>query len=478
MSGDRQRRVETVVPGEIASIEYVGYRHVYDLETENNNAFLANGIASHNCSLLDKSFLPIIRETMSGSEYGGCEAYAGTPTSLENTVEMLWQDSSQAEWCIPCSHCNKLNVPALNRDLEGMVGPWHASISLSHPAIVCAQCRKPVHPPQGRWIHDYPEKRWTFAGYHIPQIIMPTHYGDREKWSVLLGKQMGKGSTPINVFYNEVCAESYDTGSRLVTLTELRAASVLPWSCTIDQATKKIHNYKFRVLACDWGGGGANGISLTKMAVLGMLPNGKIHVIWGHQSMTPHDHIHEGRLVLAAINKFQCHQFVHDYSGAGSVRETVVNQAGWPLDRIIPISYIRAASGDIMKFHEATEQHPRNYWVVDKSRSLMYTCQYIKMGWLQFFRDDYEDADNPGLIRDFLALVDEKVDSRLGQDHFLITRDPNMSDDFAQAVNIGCCALWRMSGKWPNLAQLAQLKVSQAMLNRLSPPKSELWIDL
>jgi hypothetical protein len=25
-------------------------------------------------------------------------------------------------------------------------------------------------------------------------------------------------------------------------------------------------------------------------------------------------------------------------------------------------------------------------------------------------------------------------------------------DDFAQAVNIGCCALWQSTGRWPDLA--------------------------
>jgi len=450
------------------------------LDAERTRGIPADANVYDEVQNLDKDFIPVIRETMSGSTRpdGGRELFAGTPLSLDNTIEMLWLDSSQAQWSVPCMHCNYWNIPSLDRDLDAMIGPWRDDISYEKPATICAKCRQIIYPFMGRWIHDFGDRRWKFAGYHIPQIIMPMHYGDPEKWSKLLAKRQGKGNTPVNVFYNEVCGESCDTGSRLVTLTELRAAACLPWAREVNQAKAQIHNYRFRVLTCDWGGGGEDGVSYTKMAVLGMLPDGKIHCLWGMQSLRPHDHIYEARLVLGALHQFQCHALVHDYTGAGSLRETLIVQAGWPLDRIIPIAYQRAAAGDIMTWHEKTELHPRDYWIVDKSRSLLYTCAYIKTLWLKFFKDDYEDADNPGLIRDFLALIDEKVDSRTARDMFLITRDPNLSDDFAQAVNIGCCALWKMSGKWPDLARITEMRVSPDLLAKLHPPADMAWTDV
>ena len=168
----------------------------------------------------------------------------------------------------------------------------------------------------------------------------------------------------------------------------------------------------------------------------------------------------------------------HDYTGAGSVRETFIVQAGYPLDQIVPVAYVRAAAGNIMTFKPATEQHPRNYFQVDKTRSLLMTCNHIKNGWLRFFKDDYISDDDPGLLRDFLSLVDEKTQSRAGRDLYSIIRDPNMIDDFAQAVNIGCCTLWHMSGKWPNIAEIANLQVSQELLNRIHPPADQAWTDI
>jgi hypothetical protein len=419
---------------------------------------------------LDKDFLPIIRETMSGSKWGGIEEFAGTPKTLENTIEGLWLDSSQGEWMIKCHHmgCGYWNVPAMSHDLDDMIGPYRSDISELNPGVICAKCARALNPRLGRWVHARPERRWQFAGYHVPQIIMPMHYGNHEKWEILLGKRAGRGNTPTHVFYNEVCGESYDTGARLVTVTDLKRAAVLPWRCSIEEGIKNLDSYIMRILAVDWGGGGEKGISFTTMAVLGMLPDGKVDVIWGHKSLTPHDHPREARMCLNALTRFKCAFIAHDYTGAGSLREQFINQSGYPLDRILAIAYVRAASGGILTFKPATPKHPRNHYQADKARSLLLTCNQIKNGWLRFFQYDYQNADEAGLMHDFLALVEEKADSRLGKDIYTIIRDPHLSDDFAQAVNIGCLALYQANDKWPNVAEIEHLRISLDRVDQLS----------
>lgn len=432
---------------------------------------------------LDISFLPIIDETMSGSDWRGLNEYGGTPKGLENAIESLWQDSSQAEWCIKCLHCNYWNVPALSHDLDDMIGPWRENIAYDRPAVICAKCRRMIYPQLGRWVHARPERRWNFAGYHIPQIIMPFHYGDVEKWGTLVGKREGRGNTPVNVFYNEVCGESYDTGSRIVTITELKQACLLPWDNTIDDTHPrngkvKLSDYIFRVLACDWGGGGEDELSYTVYAAMGMLPSGKIDVIYGFRSLTPHDHAKEARILISLANIFDPHVVAHDYTGAGSLRETLLVQAGYPMKHVLPIAYIRAAaSSRIMTFKQATKNHPRDHYQVDKARSLLLTCHQIKNQWIRFFRYDYRDANDTGLVYDFLGLVDEKVDSRIGRDVYTIIRDPNMRDDFAQAVNIGACAMWHSTDKWPNVAAINALQVPQSVLDAMHPMNKDVQIE-
>ena len=420
--------------------------------------------------------------------------------SLDNSCQKLWTDSSQAEWMIKCDSpgCGHWNVPASDWDLLDMIGPWHRDISDKIPAVVCSQCatptghRKPLNPRNGRWVHRFPERRWKFAGYHVPQQIMPMHYGNPEKWDALLGKQQGRNNTTPTTFLNEVCGEACDAGAKLVTETELRAAACLPWRRKAAEATKHLNRYKYRVLSIDWGGGGgklkssggaAKGgdvkrerTSFTAYAVLGIKHNGEVEVIWGHRSIRTHDWHYEAQLALEALTRFKCSHIVHDYSGAGEGRLVMLYQSGLPPRNIINIRY-QGFGHSIMNHHPATEDHPHDWYSIDKSRSLVTCCLCIKFGLIKFFQYDYESADNPGLIQDFLALIEEKVDTRIGSDAYVIVRNPNSTDDFAHAVNMGACSLWWLSKKWPNVAAAAKFKLSAEVMKYVHPMGKVDWAD-
>lgn len=467
---------------------------MYDIETERRHAFLANGVACHNCQDMHIDFIPLIHETMGGSPWK-IHQYAGTPKSLDNTMEALWQDSSQAEWVIKCHHagCGAWNVPALSHDLMDMIGPWHRGISAECPGVVCATCAKPLDPRRfGRWVHAHPGRRWSFAGYHVPQIIMPMHYASQEAWDVLVGKLQGRGNTTTTMFLNEVCGESCDTGAKLVTETDLKAAAVLPWRNDWRDAVEAIprRRYRFRVLAVDWGGGGGRvsaakkdsekrlRTSFTSLAALGLTGSGKVECFWGYRSTRTHDMEWEARLVVEAMHKLGCTHLAHDYSGAGEARLVLVQQGGFPPSRVVNVQYTGPAKHNIMNFIPADDDHPRDVYQVDKSRSLVLTCQCIKYGLLTFFEYDYRSTEEVGLLRDFLALQEEKTDSRLGTDVYTITRNPNLPDDFAQAVNIGCCTLWHMGQCWPDLKDAARFEVPAALLERLHPKTKVDWDDI
>jgi hypothetical protein len=426
---------------------------------------------------MDPDHIPIIREVMSHSKWG-ISWYTGTPKTEDNTIEKLWKRSSQAEWFIKCERCNHWNIPSKEFDVVEMIGPLRDDISEQNPAVVCAKCKRPVNPRRGRWRHRFPDRRWNFAGYHVPQIIMPIHYATKEKWAELLGKSQGAGNTTKSQFFNEVLGESLDESTKLVSETDLKNAATLPWQNKPEDYSdiaRKASQYQFRALAVDWGGGGEDETSFTTLAVLGWKGNGSIDVLWGRRLLTPHDHIGEARACLKVFNAFKCNFLAHDYTGAGALRETFINHAGVPLTKIIPIAYVRTASRDIISSHPATRQHPRDYHMLDKARSLQLTCNCIKLKIIRFFEYDYVDDDNAGLLHDFLALIENKVDTAHAGDLYTIIRNPMYKDDFAQAVNIGACALWHATGSWPNLAQLASLQLSTAQLKAAAPPKDMTW---
>ena len=408
---------------------------------------------------LDPAHIPIIAETMSYSRFA-LSHYTGTPKSLDNPLEGLYQKSSGAEWFIPCHSCRHWNIPAKEHDLDAMIGPYNIHISEKYPGVVCAKCQKPISPRHGRWVHRRPERRWQFAGYHVPQLLLPLHYSDPEKWNTILMKREGLGNMSQAQFYNEVMGESVDSGQKLVSETDLKAACTLPWENKKEPdplCRENLLDYRNRVLAIDWGGGGEEGISFTVVAVLGFRPDGRIDTLWAKRLLIGSDHLAEAVECMRVSRLFNCDFVAHDYTGAGTVRETVMVQAGFNLDRVMAMRLVRSASQDLMVYKPPTAINHRAHYSLDKTRSLLYTCQAIKLKQLKFFQYDWSSLESPGLIADFLALIENKVESRMGGDIYTITRNTLLSDDFAQAVNLGCSALWHINDAWPNFAELAGL---------------------
>jgi len=265
-AGDRLGRLPSVL---LEKIEYVGEHEVWDIGTEKYNRFLANGIAVHNCQGIDPAFIPIILATL-----GACAnprvTYAGTPLTLDNTLEGRWQDSSMCEFFIKCHHCLEWNIPSTEYHALDMIGPWHEDISEENAGIICHKCMRPLRPRTGEWVPRHPERMGYNEGYHVPQILVPVHYKHPQKWRIIAGAK--NGSMPVNVFYNEILGESYDVGAKLVTETDLRNACVLGFPNT--PAAPSIHvlqrkdRYERTALGIDWGGGGEERDVLHRRRIL------------------------------------------------------------------------------------------------------------------------------------------------------------------------------------------------------------------
>lgn len=471
---------QKVGSSDIVGVSWAGYHVVMDLEVDNCRNFFAGNTLTHNCQDLDPDLPSVANECMSAAQtYKASSIYGGTPKTLDNLMESIWRDSSQAEWVMQCQHCNYYNIPALEFDLDKMVGPYHDDISEEVPAVVCAKCRKPLRPRMGEWVHREPSRRWGFSGFHIPQIILPLHYADPSKWATLLAKQNGAGNMTRARFLNEVMGVSVDAGQKLVSETELRRASDLPWKRTArpnHDLMVQSDDYHMKVLAVDWGGGGDQGVSFTVVAILGYLPSGEIHVIWAKRMVQSTNHVEEANEIKFLFNAFRCHYIAHDYTGAGAIRETVLVGSGVPAERILPIEYIGAAAGSIIRFIPASLTHGRDRYRLDKTRSLLTLCSAIRYRLVRFFEYDYYSADEKGLISDFLALIENKTPSRTGSDIYTIVRNPNLTDDFAQAVNIGCAAIWHSNNAWPDFAShYQQQSMSAEQMAEIGDPDSNDW---
>lgn len=387
-----------------------------------------------------------IEETMSGSEFGW-KQFSGTPMTMDNPLEGLWQKSSQAEWAIKCS-CGFTNLMGFHYELMKCLGK---------AGLVCAKCGRPINTRVGYWHHIRPERRGTFVGRHGPQCILPLHCENPQKWALFLKKR----EVDEYKFMTECCAESWDSGLKLVTKRQLMDACTLPWANTWESFLQNAQTgvrHSLRVLAVDWSGGGADEVSLTAMVLLGLRADGSIDCLW--LKTYPHNTnwADDAKRAIQLATAGGASMIVHDFGGAGVGRESTIVQCGYPSNQIIPVTYVFASAAKaLMNYNPPDKVHVRHSYSLDKPRSLTFTCDLIKAGMLRF----PQWATSEAQVSNFLALSEETMQTPRGSDVRLIQKVAGLPDDVAHAVNIGVCAIYYRAQNvlgvpWPNLAEKMQ----------------------
>ena len=208
---------------------------------------------------------------------------------------------------------------------------------------------------------------------------------------------------------------------------------------------------------------------------MGWRGNGKIDVIYSYRSLTPHDVERESNVLCKLINDFKPNYFVHDFNGAGRYREKAAIDAGYPIERVVPMWYVPSMAQKIVKSVPLSPNIARKVYRLDKPRSLIITCGEIRRQNIRFFEYDNYSKDNPGVLDDLLALIEDKTDSRMGRDIYTIIREHGHSDDFAHTVNMGASFFWEFFNCWPNLAEADRYIIENDLLERIISPTNPNW---
>ena len=210
--------------------------------------------------IMYQEVIPVINECMGNSKYG-YETYAGTPKTLENTIEYLWGISTQNEWIIPCAGCNKYNFITSAKAI-GLHGP------------ICVKCGHDLDPRQGRWYAFNPTS--DLAGFHISQPMLPANREDPKRWKRIINKLERYSETK---FKNEVLGISDAIGSRLVSKEELES---LCSDYDIYRAPRgnAREEYVHVVAGIDWSGGGTQGVSRTVLWIWGVTKDYRLRTLY------------------------------------------------------------------------------------------------------------------------------------------------------------------------------------------------------
>ena len=428
-----------------------------------------DGIRIDEIQDLNPEFLDIVRECMSASTRRS-EMYAGTSKTIDNLIEQLRLQSSQAEWFMRCSACNHWNIPTVDGSGAGL-----GVMEMIRPeGLSCAKCHCLLNPEQGQWVHRYPERVERFPSYHVSQAIAPVHYGNPKNWRQLLLK---RELMPTATFINEVLGEACDEGQRLVSQTELQQVCVLPPNSK-DRAAD-IYKYSDRILGIDWGGKGSRFQSMTAAAVACYSGTSNcIDVVFGHVFPALLDSVIETKEVIELANMFKCTSIAHDVAVAGEIRLSIMRDLGVQQHRLINCRY--AGGGNlkgIIQFVPASDVNPNTYYNLDKSRLIAAVCLAIKNKNIRFPQyESLKDAAGENFLLHFLAVYEETSESNFGTEKRFIKRNPGMPDDFLHAVAFAVITLWR---RYPELIpNLSDTVLSEAEAANLADPSAQYYNDM
>lgn len=159
--------------------------------------------------------IPIIKETAFRTTVPRF-MYCGTPKSRENHMERYRSRSTGSEWAVRCqaTGCKKWNMEWDERNI-------------GNTGVICRHCGQPLNTDLGDWVDARrldPEKgkdsKVSMESYRISQLIVKPIMDDPFKWRELLDKLRDYSTAQ---FRNEVLGLSADTGSKPVTIDQLRA---------------------------------------------------------------------------------------------------------------------------------------------------------------------------------------------------------------------------------------------------------------
>ena len=179
--------------------------------------------------------------------------YAGTSKSEITVLEYLWGLSTQKEWVLPCSGCKSWNrIDIKNIGLKG---------------LVCKKCDKALNTYEGQW-HAFGDLKQIglMDGYHIPQLILPLHCCNANKWKELLFKREKYSEVK---FLNEILGLPSGVGDKLI-------IEKLPQSESRNE--DNCGGSPYIVAGADWSGGGIDNSSSTTLSIIAVYPSKNLYL--------------------------------------------------------------------------------------------------------------------------------------------------------------------------------------------------------
>lgn len=362
------------------------------------------------------AILPVIMEVSANSDYA-YETFTGTPKSMENGLEWLWKNSTQAEWIMKCPGCSKWNFIDHVRSI-GLKGP------------VCVNCDHLLNPRLGQWYEmnpsteDNPVPR---KGFHVSQPILPKNVEDPKRWARILRKREDYDETK---FKNEVLGVSDSSGSRMISLEDLQVL------CG-DYEIKDIPDpniSKGCLFICggvDWSGGGVTHKSRTVLWIWGVGEDLKLRTLF-FKIFPGRNQVDDVREVARYAQMYRV-QLICGDAGEGAVANAMLREI-LGSERVYQVQYGSLKS--MLRWNGVDR------WQADRTAFIDSFMLLLKRGGVMFPK--YEQVSDA--FEDVLAMYEETTKN--GEGIKVWRHSPAVPDDSLHAMIFGWIASRLVRGEF------------------------------
>lgn len=386
-------------------------------QIESLRGLSANRILEDEVQDMVSDDLPIVEESLSGQpSEKQFIMRTGTAKTVGNLLETTMRASTLNEWIIVCPSGHH-NMPS----------PDNVGDDPSKPGFLCKKCKSVCDVRNGYWYatngltdgKDGPPRDWV--GFRIPQIILPLHAEDPEKWAQIIWK---KHNIDPGTFLNEVMGWAAGSGITILDEDDLRRCC---------QPEFEIHQlyvpqgeqYLMRFASVDWGLTARK--SFTVLAIWGVTQAMQLKLIHVHRYINP-DIFKQVDDIAQKILAFGVTAVGVDL-GAGFAQSRILEEKiKMPVQRFMYV-------GEQMKMLKWYKEG--QYWKVNRTQAMTET--FVMMKKQRFWFPKWGLFQH--FAKDILTIYEEPLDDRNNNDRFKYDHPEDSPDDFAHVCVYGALLL-------------------------------------
>lgn len=349
--------------------------------------------------------IPIIQECSSHFPIEKRELFSGTPKTYDSAINYYWEKSSQNEWMIKCSGCNKWNMLGIKN--IGLKGP------------ICANCGKIISPKDGQWVSM--KKDSIMEGFRVCQLMVPWIYTTSEGWSDILNK---RDTYPHSKLMNEVLSLPFDYGDRPITEEDMRACCNEQMLEFLKSRNMEISNPVFAGI--DLGTGAGDNPSFTVLTIIQQTTHNHTKVIfmkkYEGQEIDPN---HQLKDIVGICNRFGVNFIGLDWGMSWMFRSEL--RRHFPVENVVTFEYSHSLSA---KFRWKRDT---GTFIANRTENMTDMIHRIKQRSVEFPSFECIKKFSP----DFTSIISD-TDSR---GHLIYNHPTTQPDDSFHSVNYAFMAM-------------------------------------